>query len=88
MDLKTLPDVVFYKYTIRIGRTWGNDGSFSLGEITLKDKKSYYELQTKLLHHVGGFATQAIIDIYFWRLYPKLEKKNIVMKRTVENVMD
>lgn len=88
MGSKPLPDVDFSKYTLLIGRTWGNDGSFSLGEITLKNKNSYYELQTKLLHHVGGFATQAIIDIYFWRLYPKLEKKDIVMKRTVENVMD
>ncbi len=86
MGTKELPDVDFSNYTLIIGRTWGNDGSYRLDDIILRENADYYELETKLLHNVDGFATMAIVDIFFWRLYPKLVKKNIIPKRTVVDV--
>ena len=88
MGTKELPDIDFSKYTLIIGRTWGNDSSFELDDIILRDKASYYELETRLLHHVDRGAFTAIIKIYYWRLYLKLEQKNIVLTRTVEEVKD
>ena len=45
-----------------------------------------YELETKMLHYVDRLALLTAVIIYYWRLYPKLEKKDIIVKRTVENV--
>lgn len=88
MGIKELPEVDFNKYTLIIGRTWGNDSSYTLDDIILRDKIASYELETKLLHYVDRWAYAAIVDIYYWRLYPKLEEKDIVLKRTVKDVKD
>ena len=86
MGTKELPDVDFSKNTLIIGRTWCNDGSYELDDIILKDMGAYYELETRLLHYVDRGALCAIVELYYWRLYPKLEKKDIVLKRTVKDV--
>ena len=81
-----LPDVDFNKYTLIIGKTWGSDSSFELGAVILRDKNTNYELETKLYHHVEQMAFCTIMNIYYWRLYPKLPKKSIVLIRTTEDV--
>ena len=86
MGTKNLPDVDFNQYTLVIGRTWGNDGSYTLADIILKDKGTNYELETKLNHHVDWIATMAIQVIFYWRVYPKLAQKPIIPKRTVIDV--
>lgn len=86
MGTKELPDVDFNEYTLIIGRTWGNDSSYKLGDVILTNKGDNYELETKLLHYVDWGAYMSIVDIYYWRLYPKLKDKSIVIKRTVEDV--
>ena len=86
MGTKELPTVDFNMYTLIIGRTWGNDGSYKLNKIVLRDMGNTYELETQLLHHVGGFATAAIQTIFYWRLYPKLAQKSINPKRIVIDV--
>ena len=86
MGTKDLPSVDFNKYTLIIGRTWGNDASYMLTEIILKDKGANYELDTKLNHYVDRAATMAIQTIFYWRLYPKLAQKPIVPKRIVIDV--
>lgn len=86
MGTKDLPDVNFNLYTLVIGRTWGNDGSFMLADIILEDKGANYELETKLNHYVDRAATSAIQTIFYWRLYPKLAQKPIVPKRIVIDV--
>jgi len=88
MGTKELPEVDFENYTLIIGRTWGNDGSYELGDIILRDMASYYELETKMYHHVDKGFFCALIDAYYWRLYPKLKEQRIVLKRTVEDVKD
>ena len=88
MGTKDLPNVDFNQYTLIIGRTWGNDYSFELGKIILKDKGPTYELETLLLHHhyADRYVPAAILTIFYWRLYPKLEQKAIIQKRTVIDV--
>ena len=86
MGTKELHTVDFNMYTLIIGRTWGNDGSYKLNKIVLRDMGNTYELETQLLHHVGGFATAAIQTIFYWRLYPKLAQKSINPKRIVIDV--
>ena len=86
MGTKELPNVDFDLYTLIIGRTWGNDGSYLLDKIVLRDKGSIYELETHLLHHVNWITTAAIQDIFYWRLYPKLAHKAITPKRIVTDV--
>ena len=88
MGTKDLPEVDFSKYTLLIGKTWGGDSSYRLDEVILRDKVVIYELETRLLHYVDRGAYAAIVEIYYWRLYPKLEKKDIVLKRTVKDVND
>jgi hypothetical protein len=86
MGTKELPDVDFDNYTLVIGRTWGGDSSWRVANIILRDKGINYELETLLYHHIDWGAFCAIVKIYYWHLYPKLEKKDIIIKRTVEEV--
>ena len=86
MGTNTLPEVDFSRYTLVLGRTWGNDTSCFLDKIILRDTSAYYELDAKLLHYVDIGAYSVVVNIYYWRLYPKLEKKNIIPKRSVMDV--
>ena len=88
MGTKELPDVDFDNHTLVIGRTWGNDTSYKLANIILRDKGSNYELETLLYHHIDWGFYCAIVTIYYWCLYPKLEKQDVVIKRMVEDVTD
>ena len=86
MGTKELPSVDFNLYTLIIGRTWGNDSSYKLDKIILRDKGANYELETKLNHYVDWGALTAIQTIFYWHLYPKLAPKAIIPKRTVTDV--
>ena len=88
MGTKDLPNVDFNQYTLIIGRTWGNDSSYELDKIVLRDRGRTYELETLLLHHVNRGAYAAILTIFYWHLYPKLAPKAITPKRTVTDVYD
>ena len=83
-----LPDVDFSRYTLIIGWTFGENGTFKLEDVTLRDKGDCYELETRVRPNAGGDGTQAHINFYYWRLYPKLEKKNIIVKRTTKEGID
>ncbi len=88
MGTKKLPDVDFGKYTLLIGKTWGNDSSYRLDNIVLTDKDGHYHLEAQLLHYVDRASTAAILKIFYWRLYPKLKSKSIVISRTVKDIKE
>ncbi len=88
MGTKKLPDVDFGKYTLLIGKTWGDDSSYKLDKIVLTDKNGHYHLEAQLLHYVDRAAFSAILTIYYWYLYPKLKSKEIVTSRTVKDIRE
>ena len=88
MGMKELPDVDFNQFTLVIGKTWGNDGSYGLSNVVLRDMGLTYELETQLIHHINRAAFDAIQPIFYWRLYSKLSKKAMIIKRTVTDVYD
>ena len=45
----------------------------------LTDKATTYEMETIVRANAGGGGTEAFMDIYYWCLYPKLEKKEITL---------
>lgn len=87
MGTKELPEIDFDKYTLIIGRTWGNDSSYELADVFLRDNGDNYSLDACLWHHYGG-AFAAIIHIFYWRLYPKLPQKDIVTKHVVYSMVE
>lgn len=86
MGTKKLPDVDFSRYTLVLGRTWGNDGSYRLDQTILWSKGLHYELEFRLSHLIDVVTTLNIQVFYYWRLYPKLKHKPFVPKRTVKSI--
>jgi hypothetical protein len=85
---QNLPEVDFSRYTLIVGITFGETGDYKLENVTLWDKGDSYELDTKVRNKVGGSGTQTYMRMYYWRLYPKLEKKDIVVRRTFQIGID
>ena len=88
MGTKELPDVDFNQFTLVIGRTWGNDSSYGLNNVVLRDMGFTYELETQLFHNTNRVGFAAIQTIFYWRLYSKLSEKAMIIKRTVTGVYD
>lgn len=85
---KELPVVDFSQYTLIIGRTWGNDSSFSLDHFEMTDDGSNYQINVTLNRNINPNlgAYGAITDIFFWRLYPKMDSKPVNINRIVKEV--
>ena len=88
MGTKELPEVDFNQYTLVIGRTWSSDGSYVLDKTVLYNRDFTYELEAQFLHYLNCSFVCSIIRFYYWNLYPKLEPKEIILKRTVTDVYD
>ncbi len=86
---KELPKVDFSKYTLVVGRSWGNDTSYFFDNFEMVDKGDSYQLYLTLNHnvHPESIAFCMIIDIYFWKLYPKMESKTVSFNRIVKDVI-
>ena len=86
---KELPDVDFSKYTLVVGRSWDNDTSYFFDDFEMVDKGDSYQLDLTLNHNVhpdyGAFCV--VVDIFFWRLYPKMESKPVSLNRIVKDVI-
>jgi len=85
---KQLPDIDFSRYTLILGKTWGNDSSYALREVRLYDNGSQYVLDIDILHRVWGIALAAIQEFYYWRLYPRLDDRPVVPNRIVTQNYD
>lgn len=78
---KQLPTIDFNQYTLLIGKDWAYDSSYQLNDIRLYDKGGQYVLDIDILHHVWGWAYSMIENLFYWKVYPKLQDKEFVLNR-------
>ena len=87
---KELPQtgINFNHCSLVIGRTYGEHGGISLGGFELTDNGDTYQLDVTLNNNTNPeYAyTAAFIDLYFWKIYPKMEKKPVVFNRIRKDV--
>ena len=88
-DISPIIHHVNFDYcSLVIGRTYGEDSSVSLGDFDLTDNGDGYQLDVTLNRNTNpdyGFLT-ALVDLYFWKIYPKMEKKPVVFNRISQDV--
>ncbi len=83
-DISPIIHHVNFDYcSLVIGRTYGEHGGVSLGGFDLTDNGDTYQLDVTLNNNVNPDLTYtlAFIDLYFWKIYPKMEKKPVVFNR-------
>lgn len=87
---KELPQtrINFNYCSLVIGRTYGEHGGISLGGFELTDNGDTYQLDVTLNNNINPeYAyTAAFIDLYFWKICPKMEKKPVVFNRIRQDV--
>ena len=87
---KELPStgINFNYCSLVIGRTYGEHGGISLGGFDLTDNGDAYQLDVTLNNNVNPDYTSiaAFVDLYFWKIYPKMEKKPVVFNRIHQDV--
>ena len=87
-DWNTLIDIPFNYCTLVIGRTYGEHGGITIGDFDLVDNGDTYQLNLTLNNNVNpNYAyTDAVKDLYFWKLIPKIENKPVVFNRITQDV--
>lgn len=88
-DMELQETKINFEYcTLVIGRTYGENGGVSLGGFELKDNGDSYQLDVTLNQNVNPdfLYAQAFTDLYFWKLYPKMENKPVVFNRIKQDV--
>ena len=87
-DWNTLIDIPFNYCTLVIGRTYGEHGGITIGDFDLVDNGDSYQLNLTLNNNVNpNYAyTDAVKDLYFWKLIPKMENKPVVFNRITQDV--
>lgn len=71
-----------------IGRTYGEHGGISLGDYEFVEYDDSYQLNLTLNNNVNPYYyyPQAVTDLYFWKIYPKMENKPVVFNRIRQDV--
>lgn len=80
--------VNFRHCTLVIGRTYGENGSVSLGDYELIDNGDTYQLNMTLNNNVNPLHTYSPnrVNLYFWKILPKMENKPVVFNRIKQDV--
>ncbi len=80
--------VDFRHCTLVIGRTYGENGGVSLGDYDIVDNGDSYQLNLTLNNNVNPnyTYTPAVKNLYFWKIYPKMENKPVVFNRITQDV--
>lgn len=78
----------FNHCSLVIGRTYGEHGGISLDDYEFTDNGDSYQLNLTLNNNVNpDYAyTAAFTDLYFWKIYPKMENKPVVFNRIRQDV--
>ncbi len=70
-----IPEIDFDEFTLIVGKFMVSSISDSISNITLSSNNTTkYILEVSIYKPDGRYA--AIGQLYFWRLYPKLESEN------------
>ena len=87
-DRNIFVGIPFEYCTLVIGRTYGEHGGITIGDFDLVDNGDSYQLNLTLNNNVNpNYAyTDAVKDLYFWKLIPKIENKPIVLNRIIQDV--
>lgn len=87
---KELPNsrINFEYCSLVIGRTYGENSGVSLGGFEVKDNGETYQVNVTLNKSVNTkySYTDAPKDLYYWNIYPKMEKKPVVFNRIHQDV--
>ena len=80
--------VDFNHCTLVVGRTYGENGGVSLGDYDLIDNGDTYQLNMTLNNHINPNRTYSPdrVNLYFWKIYPKMENKPVVFNRISQDV--
>lgn len=81
-------EIPFEYCTLVIGRTYGEHGGVSLGDYELIDNGDTYQLNLTLNNNVNPNYTfvDTSTNLYFWKLYPKMENKPVAFTRVKKDV--
>lgn len=88
-DISPITHHVNFNYcTLVIGRTYGENSGVSLGDYELTDHGDTYRLDITLNNNVNPnlVYTAAFTDLYFWKIYPKMENRPVVFNRIKQDV--
>lgn len=87
-DWETRLPVPFNSCTLVIGHTYGEDSGVTVGDFDLTDNGDTYQLNLTLNDNVNtNYAySPGYVDLYFWKLIPKVEKKPVVFNRITQEV--
>jgi hypothetical protein len=87
---KELPKsgINFEYCSLVIGRTYGENSGVSLGSFEITDNDDTYQVNVTLNKSVNPkySYTDAPKDLYYWNIYPKMEKKPVVFNRIHQDV--
>ena len=88
LELWHLPTIDFQYCTLVLGRTYGENGGVSLGDFELIDNGDTYQLNMTLNNNVNPNYTYTPdhVNLYFWKIYPKMENKPVVFNRITQDV--
>ena len=88
LELSHLPTIDFQYCTLVLGRTYGENGGVSLGDFELIDNGDTYQLNMTLNNNVNPNYTYTPdhVNLYFWKIYPKMENKPVVFNRITQDV--
>ena len=78
-----------FKYcSLVIGRTYGENSGVSLDRFEITDSDDTYQVNVTLNKSVNPkySYTAAPKDLYYWNIYPKMEKKPVVFNRIHQDV--
>lgn len=81
-------DVPFEYCSLVIGHTYGEDGSVTVGDFDLADNGDAYQLNLTLNNNVNinYVYSPGYVDLYFWKLIPKVVSKPVVFNRINQDV--
>ena len=78
-----LPEVDFSNNSIFLCRTSVPEGSYKIYKASLSDHGENYILDLGLVHYTSGISTCMVIPVFYWKLMPKMENKEVVIDKSV-----